>query len=89
MKLIEPHSHSILSEENTRVQSKLNHQQDSKGRVGSPRRSAMSSDDDTKDIKNIYVDSKLLFSSLFFSFLLSFHFRFDDEGQTGNLQGCN
>ncbi|XP_076942744.1 katanin p80 WD40 repeat-containing subunit B1 homolog KTN80.1-like isoform X4 [Bidens hawaiensis] len=55
--LIEPHSHSILSEENTRVQSKVNLQQDSKGRIESPRRSAMSSDDDTKDIKNIYVDT--------------------------------
>ncbi|XP_022036192.1 katanin p80 WD40 repeat-containing subunit B1 homolog isoform X2 [Helianthus annuus] len=55
--LIEPHAHSILAEEKTRVQSKLNLQQDVKDRVGSPRRPTVSPDDDTKDIKNIYVDS--------------------------------
>ncbi|KAL8235567.1 hypothetical protein R6Q59_016648 [Mikania micrantha] len=55
--LIEPHGHSILAEENSRVQSKLNLQQDIKERVLSPRRSTISPDDDTKDIKNIYVDS--------------------------------
>ncbi|KAD3069298.1 hypothetical protein E3N88_37178 [Mikania micrantha] len=55
--LIEPHGHSILAEENSRVQSKLNLQQDIKERVLSPRRSTISPDDDTKDIKNIYVDT--------------------------------
>ncbi|KAI7734049.1 hypothetical protein M8C21_015029 [Ambrosia artemisiifolia] len=53
----QPHGHSILAEEKTRVQSKLNLQQDVKERVGSPRRPTVSPDDDTKDIKNIYVDS--------------------------------
>ncbi|KAI3741123.1 hypothetical protein L1987_58790 [Smallanthus sonchifolius] len=55
--LIESHGHSILAEENTIVHSKLDLQQDFKEKVGSPRRSTMSADDDTKDIKNIYVDS--------------------------------
>lgn len=55
--LIEPHGRSILAEEKTRVHQKFNVQQDLKERVGSPRRSTMAPDDDTKDIKNIYVDS--------------------------------
>ncbi|KAJ0479019.1 putative transcription factor WD40-like family [Helianthus annuus] len=56
--LIEQHAHSILAEEKPHVQSKLNLQQDVKDRVSSPRRPTVSPDDDTKDIKNIYVDSK-------------------------------
>ncbi|KAK9056328.1 hypothetical protein SSX86_027418 [Deinandra increscens subsp. villosa] len=55
--LIEPRGHTIIAKENTRTQSKLNLQQDLKERVGSPRRSTLSPDDDAKDIKNIYVDS--------------------------------
>lgn len=70
MKQIEQHGHSILAEENTRVQTKFNIQQDLKEKVGSPRRSTMSTDDDTKDIKNIYVDSKLLSHCLFSLYLL-------------------
>ncbi|KAJ0479128.1 putative transcription factor WD40-like family [Helianthus annuus] len=54
--LIEQHAHSILAEEKPHVQSKLNLQQDVKDRVSSPRRPTVSPDDDTKDIKNIYVD---------------------------------
>ncbi|GJW20870.1 katanin p80 WD40 repeat-containing subunit B1 homolog isoform X1 [Tanacetum coccineum] len=55
--LIEPHGKIIVPGENTRVQTKFSRQQDLTERVESPRTSAMSSDDDTKDIKNIYVDS--------------------------------
>nr|XP_043619246.1 katanin p80 WD40 repeat-containing subunit B1 homolog KTN80.1-like [Erigeron canadensis] len=54
--LIEPHGRSILAEGKTSVQTKLKPQQDPTERVSGPRRSTMSSDDDTKDIKNIYVD---------------------------------
>ncbi|CAI9292696.1 unnamed protein product [Lactuca saligna] len=61
--LIEQNEPSILAEENTRMPHKFKLQQDLTERVGSPRRSTMSSDDDTKDIKNIYVDSMTPVSS--------------------------
>lgn len=61
VKLIEQSGPSNLAEENTRMPHKFKLQKDLTERVESPRRSTMSSDDDTKDIKNIYVDSKLLF----------------------------
>ncbi|CAH1448420.1 unnamed protein product [Lactuca virosa] len=61
--LIEQNGPSILGEENTRMPHKFKLQQDLTERLGSPRRSTMSSDDDTKDIKNIYVDSMTPVSS--------------------------
>jgi len=57
--------------ENTHMPSKFNLQKDLTERVGTPRISTMSADDDTKDIKNIYVDSKLLFFSSFYNYLLT------------------
>ncbi|XP_023758251.1 katanin p80 WD40 repeat-containing subunit B1 homolog KTN80.4 isoform X1 [Lactuca sativa] len=55
--LIEQSGPSNLAEENTRMPHKFKLQKDLTERVESPRRSTMSSDDDTKDIKNIYVDT--------------------------------
>lgn len=48
---IEPYRHSMPAKKNTCVEPKSE----------SPMRSSTPPDDDTKDIKNIYVDSKLLF----------------------------
>ncbi|KAI3788789.1 hypothetical protein L2E82_01565 [Cichorium intybus] len=57
VKLIGQHVPNILDEEKTCMPSKFNLQKDLTERVGSPRKSTMSPDDDKKDIKNINVDS--------------------------------
>ncbi|KVH96988.1 G-protein beta WD-40 repeat-containing protein [Cynara cardunculus var. scolymus] len=53
---IEPYGPSMSAKENTRVEPKFDLQESLVERVETPRRSFISPDDDSKDIKNIYVD---------------------------------
>lgn len=70
MKHIEPYVPRMSAKENTRVEPKFDIRESLVERVETPRRSFISPDDDSKDIKNIYVDSKLLFLSLFMYLLI-------------------
>ncbi|XP_024987533.1 katanin p80 WD40 repeat-containing subunit B1 homolog isoform X2 [Cynara cardunculus var. scolymus] len=54
---IEPYGPSMSAKENTRVEPKFDLQESLVERVETPRRSFISPDDDSKDIKNIYVDT--------------------------------
>ncbi|KAI3718852.1 hypothetical protein L6452_19737 [Arctium lappa] len=54
---IEPYGPSMSAKESTRVEPKFDPQESLIERVETPRRSFISPDDDSKDIKNIYVDS--------------------------------
>ncbi|XP_052622509.1 uncharacterized protein LOC128127839 isoform X2 [Lactuca sativa] len=56
-KHIEPYAHNMIAMEKAHVDPKTNLQESVIERIKTPRMSFIPSDDDTKDIKNIYVDS--------------------------------
>ncbi|XP_052622507.1 uncharacterized protein LOC128127839 isoform X1 [Lactuca sativa] len=56
-KHIEPYAHNMIAMEKAHVDPKTNLQESVIERIKTPRMSFIPSDDDTKDIKNIYVDT--------------------------------
>nr|KAJ0208952.1 hypothetical protein LSAT_V11C400179700 [Lactuca sativa] len=60
---IEPYAHSMIAMEKAHVDPKTNLQESVIERIKTPRMSFIPSDDDTKHIKNIYVDSMTPFVS--------------------------
>ena len=69
MKHIEPYAHNMIAMEKAHVDPKTNLQESVIERIKTPRMSFIPSDDDTKHIKNIYVDSKLFCYLNYFNLL--------------------